>query len=177
MSGPAASPPYNLQRRARAFLGLGGNIGDVRATIRAALDELTARGARVVARSSDYETPPWGKTDQQAFVNACAVVETSLAPHELLALCLAVEQDLGRIRIEKWGPRVIDIDVLAYEDRVIATEDLIVPHRYMLERAFVLVPLAEIAGDLVVGGETVSEHARHFDATGIVKLPPEEPQP
>ncbi len=64
-------------------------------------------------------------------MNACAVVETSLAPHELLALCLAVEQDLGRIRIEKWGPRVIDIDVLAYEDRVIATEDLIVPHRYI----------------------------------------------
>ncbi len=79
MSTPSASPPYNLQRRARAYLGLGGNIGDVRATIRAALDELTARGAVVVARSSDYETPPWGKTDQQAFVNACALVETSLA--------------------------------------------------------------------------------------------------
>lgn len=173
----ASAPPYHTQRPARAYLGLGGNIGDVRATIRAALDELTARGAVVVARSSDYETPPWGKTDQQPFVNACAVVETALAPHELLALCLAVEKDLGRVRLEKWGPRVIDIDVLAYEQRVIATPDLIVPHRYMLERAFVLVPLAEIAPDLAVGGETVAEHARHFDATGIVRLPPEDPTP
>lgn len=173
MTAPVTAPPYNLQRRARAYLGLGGNIGDVRATIRAALDALTERGARVVARSSDYETPPWGKTDQQPFVNACAVVETSLAPHELLELCLAVEQDLGRVRLEKWGPRVIDIDVLAYEDRVIETPDLIVPHRYMLERAFVLVPLAEVAPDLTVGGETVAEHARRFDATGIVRLPPE----
>lgn len=176
MAEPAA-PPYHTQRRARAFLGLGGNIGDVRATIRDALAALDAGGARLVSRSADYETPPWGKTDQQAFVNACAVVETALAPHELLALCLDVEKRLGRVRLEKWGPRVIDIDVLAYEQRVIATPDLIVPHRYMLERAFVLVPLAEIAPDLVVGGESVAEHARHFDATGIVRLPPEEPAP
>jgi 2-amino-4-hydroxy-6-hydroxymethyldihydropteridine diphosphokinase len=173
MTDPVTAPPYNLQRRARAYLGLGGNIGDVRATIRAALAALSEQGAHVVARSSDYETPPWGKTDQQPFVNACAVVETSLAPHELLALCLAVEKDLGRVRLEKWGPRVIDIDVLAYEDRIIDTPDLIVPHRYMLERAFVLVPLAEVAPGLAVGGETVAEHARRFDATGIVRLPPE----
>lgn len=166
--------PYQMHAPARAWLGLGGNIGDVRATIRAALAALDRRGAHVVARSSDYETPPWGKTDQQSFVNACAEVETSLAPHELLALCLDVEKDLGRVRHEKWGPRVIDIDVLAYEGRVIDTPDLIVPHRYMLDRAFVLVPLREIAPDLRIGAETVAEHARRFDADGIVRLPAED---
>jgi 2-amino-4-hydroxy-6-hydroxymethyldihydropteridine diphosphokinase len=171
MADLSATLPYQLHAPARAYLGLGGNIGDVRETIRAALDALDARGARVVARSADYQTPPWGKTDQNPFVNACAIVETSLAPHELLALCLAVEQDLGRVRIEKWGPRVIDIDVLAFEDRVIDTPDLIIPHAHMLERAFVLVPLTEIAPNLRVGGETVGEHARHFDATGITRLP------
>lgn len=169
-----SGPPFQLHREARAYLGLGGNIGDVRTTIAEALDLLARRGARLVARSSDYETPPWGKTDQQAFVNACAIVETALAPHELLALCLEVEKDLGRIRHEKWGPRVIDIDVLAYEGRVIDTPDLIVPHRYMLDRAFVLVPLCEIAPDLDVGGRTIADHARDFDATGITRLPSRE---
>lgn len=175
MSETVVSLPYQQHRPARAYLGLGGNIGDARATIAAALEEMDRRGARLLARSSDYETPPWGKTDQQPFVNACAIVETALSPHELLALCLQVEQDLGRVRKEKWGPRVIDIDVLAFEERVIDTPDLIVPHRYMLERAFVLVPLAEIAPDLPVGGETVGEHVRRFDASGIVRLPDPAP--
>lgn len=165
-------PPFQLHKPALAYLGLGGNIGDVRATIADALVLLEEKGARLVRRSADYETPPWGKTDQQSFVNACAVVETSLSPHELLALCLSVEAELGRIRFEKWGPRVIDIDVLVYEERVIDTPDLIVPHRYMLDRAFVLVPLAEIAPDLTVGGTTIAAHALQFDATGIVRLPP-----
>jgi 2-amino-4-hydroxy-6-hydroxymethyldihydropteridine diphosphokinase len=162
---------------ARAYLGLGGNIGDPRAAIAMALARLAERGARLVARSGDYLTPPWGKTDQSAFVNACAVVETRLKPHDLLEACLAVERDLGRIRTEKWGPRVIDIDMLAYEDRVIASADLKVPHPYMLERAFVLVPLAEIAPDLVVAGQTVREHAARFDATGIERLPDLMPRP
>jgi 2-amino-4-hydroxy-6-hydroxymethyldihydropteridine diphosphokinase len=155
---------------ARAWLGLGGNIGDARATIAAALVRLEARGAQSVRRSADYRTPPWGKTDQQPFVNACAEVETRLDPHGLLEACLSVERDLGRVRLEKWGPRVIDIDVLAYADRVIAAPDLIVPHPYMLERAFVLVPLAEIAPDLVVGGRRIVDHLRTFDATGIERL-------
>jgi 2-amino-4-hydroxy-6-hydroxymethyldihydropteridine diphosphokinase len=156
--------------RRRAYLGLGGNIGDARATIRAAIAGLERRGVRLVARSSDYRTPPWGKTDQQPFINACAVVETTMEPHALLESCLDVERELGRVRLEKWGPRIIDIDVLAYEDRVIDTSDLVVPHPYMLDRAFVLVPLAEVAPDLIVSGAPVSEHVRRFDATGIEKL-------
>ncbi|WP_244635843.1 2-amino-4-hydroxy-6-hydroxymethyldihydropteridine diphosphokinase [Chthonobacter albigriseus] len=172
MAEHSAGIPFQMHRPAHAYLSMGGNIGDVRATFEDALALLAERGARVIARSSDYETPPWGKTDQQPFVNACVIVETSLAPHELLDLCLEVEKELGRIRMEKWGPRVIDIDVLAYEGRVIETPDLIVPHRYMLDRAFVLVPLSEIAPDLPIGGVTVAEHAKAFDSTGIVKLPP-----
>jgi 2-amino-4-hydroxy-6-hydroxymethyldihydropteridine diphosphokinase len=167
------------RREARAYLGLGGNIGDVRATIAAALDRLARHGVRVLARSADYRTPPWGNTDQQPFVNACAIVETSLPPHDLLQACLEVERELGRVRQEKWGPRVIDIDVLAVEDRapgehyaerMLDTPDLVVPHPYMLERAFVLVPLAEIAPDLMVRGRPVAEHVREFDTTGIVRL-------
>lgn len=172
MSEDSTSPPYGLHRPARAYLSLGGNIGDVRATFAAAIHRLGRNGARLARRSSDYETPPWGKTDQQPFVNACIMVETSLAPHELLDLCLKVELELGRVRLEKWGPRVIDIDLLAYDQRVIESPTLIIPHRYMLERAFVLVPLAEIAPDLLVGDETVAQHVRQFDDTGIIRLPP-----
>lgn len=172
MAETSAGIPFQLHRPALAYLSLGGNIGDVRTTFENALALLSQGGARLVRRSADYETPPWGKTDQQPFVNACAVVETALAPHELLELCLGVEKELGRVRIEKWGPRVIDIDVLAYEGRVIDTPNLIVPHRYMLDRAFVLVPLAEIAPDLPVGGVTVADHLKAFDSAGIVKLPP-----
>ncbi|HUG61207.1 MAG TPA: 2-amino-4-hydroxy-6-hydroxymethyldihydropteridine diphosphokinase [Methylomirabilota bacterium] len=157
---------------ARAYLGLGGNIGDSRKAIADALEGLGRRGARVVARSADYRTPPWGKTDQPAYVNACAIVETALSPHALLEACLAVERDLGRVRREKWGPRAIDIDVLAYEERVIATPDLIVPHPYMLERAFVLAPLAEIAPDLSVGGTSIADHLSRFDTAEIERLPP-----
>jgi 2-amino-4-hydroxy-6-hydroxymethyldihydropteridine diphosphokinase len=160
-------------RPARAYLGLGGNIGDARAAIDAAVDALNRAGVTVIARSSDYRTPPWGKTDQAAFVNACAIVETTLSPHELLDACRAVEQELGRVRMEKWGPRIIDIDVLAYDGRVIASPDLIVPHPHMLSRSFVLVPLAEIAPDLVIDGRTVAEHATECDPTGIIRLPPD----
>ena len=168
---------------ARAYLGLGGNIGDVRATVAAALARLDAAGARLVTRSADYETPPWGKLDQPAFVNACAVVETALDPEALLALCLKVEADLGRRRLEKWGPRVIDIDVLAYEDAsggtaatiagpvlTLQSPTLTIPHPYMLERAFVLLPLAEIAPDLVIRGTRVADAAAAMGSDGIKRL-------
>ncbi len=158
---------------AKAYLGLGGNIGDARSTIAAALDALDKGGARLVARSSDYETPPWGKLDQPPYVNACAIVETELTPKALLALCLDTERELGRVRIEKWGPRVIDIDVLAYENEVIDDPSypaLNVPHPYMLDRAFVLVPLAEIAPDLMVRGVSVAEAVKSIEAGDIKRL-------
>ncbi|MEJ1160844.1 2-amino-4-hydroxy-6-hydroxymethyldihydropteridine diphosphokinase [Prosthecomicrobium sp. N25] len=154
----------------RAYLGLGGNIGDVRATLAAALRRLEESGARVAARSADYETPPWGKLDQPAYVNACVAIDTALSADELLATVLKIEQEFGRRRTEKWGPRTVDIDILTYGDETIDRPGLVVPHPYMLERAFVVVPLAEIAPDLVVKGERVGDVSARVEREGIRRL-------
>jgi len=155
---------------AEALIGLGGNLGDVPATLERALSGLAAGGARVVARSSNWKTPPWGVTDQPAFVNACVLVETELAPRPLLDLCLAVEAALGRRRAQRWGPRVIDLDVLDYDGRAVAEPGLTLPHPHLTERAFVLVPLAEIVPDRLVAGATVREHLSRIDATGVERM-------
>jgi 2-amino-4-hydroxy-6-hydroxymethyldihydropteridine diphosphokinase len=159
----------------QALIGLGGNVGDVRAT----LDRAVARfcdgaAVRLLARSSDYETPPWGVTDQPAFVNLCLKVETALAPRDLLARALAVEASLGRDRAtgRRWGPRPVDIDILAYGDLVLRDENLTLPHPRMAERAFVLVPLNEIAPDWRIGGEIIADLAARIDASGVIRLPP-----
>ena len=155
---------------ARAALSLGGNLGDARATIAAALAALEASGVRVVARSSDYRTRPWGKTDQPDFTNVSAVVETALPPLDLLAVCLEVERQLGRVRHERWGPRLIDIDLIAYDDVRMDTPALTLPHRHAHERGFVLIPLAEIAPDLLIGDRTVAELAARFADESVEKL-------
>jgi 2-amino-4-hydroxy-6-hydroxymethyldihydropteridine diphosphokinase len=156
---------------ADAYLSLGSNRGDKRAMIARAIEQLGAAGVALTARSSDYRTPPWGDEDQDWFVNACVKVRTDLAPHHLLALCLGIERDLGRVRTRKWGPRTIDIDLLVYDDVQIASGDLVLPHPHIAERAFVLQPLAEIAPDLEIGGRTVAAMLRELDATGIERLP------
>ena len=155
---------------AKAALSLGGNIGDVRDTIANALRHLEAAGMRVVARSSDYRTRPWGKTDQPDFTNVSAVVETALPPLQLLATCLDVERQLGRVRHERWGPRVIDIDLIAYDDVSMEIPELTLPHRHAHERGFVLIPLAEIAPDLLIGDRTVAELAARFANDPVEKL-------
>jgi len=126
---------------------------------------------RVTAVSSLYRTPPWGKLDQPDFLNAAAAIETGLSPRALLDLCLDVERRLKRVREERWGPRLIDIDILVFGERVIHETGLEVPHPRMLERAFVLAPLAEIAPGLSVGGRSVSERLGAVDASGIERLP------
>ncbi|WP_342162656.1 2-amino-4-hydroxy-6-hydroxymethyldihydropteridine diphosphokinase [Methylobacterium sp. SD21] len=154
----------------KAWLGIGSNIGDMAAMLDQAVDKLAAvPGIRVVARSPDYRTPPWGKTDQPWFLNGAVAIETDLDPHALLDACQGIERDLGRIREERWGPRIIDIDVLAYEGAAVEDERLVLPHRYVRERAFVLVPLNEIAPDLTIGGETVSDALAKLDRTGIAR--------
>ena len=153
-----------------ALIGLGGNLGDVAATIEAALAHLAAGGARVVARSSNWRTPPWGKTDQPAFVNACVLVETDLGPRALLELCLATETALGRRRAEKWGPRPIDLDVLDHGGREIVEPGLTLPHPHLTERAFVLVPLAEIVPERIVAGARVRDHLAKVDAGGVERI-------
>lgn len=130
---------------AQAFLSLGSNLGDRREALQAALRALERRGARVVRRSSLYETAPVGLTDQPAFLNLAVEVATDLTPDELLAACRRVEDDLGRVRRERWGPRTVDIDILLYDRRTVQTADLEIPHPRITERRFVLEPLLEIA--------------------------------
>jgi 2-amino-4-hydroxy-6-hydroxymethyldihydropteridine diphosphokinase len=131
-----------------AYIGLGANLGDPVETIRAAAAEL-ARAGRVGACSSLYRTPAWGVTDQPAFVNAALALETALEPHALLAACKEIERALGRRPTFRWGPRAIDLDILAYEGVRVDEPDLTIPHARLSERAFALVPLAEIAAAYV----------------------------
>ncbi|MHB0938601.1 MAG: 2-amino-4-hydroxy-6-hydroxymethyldihydropteridine diphosphokinase [Armatimonadota bacterium] len=142
----------------RVYLSLGSNLGDREGYLRRAL-ELLARlpGTRVVATSSMVETPPWGKTDQPAFLNMAAALDTSLTPEELLGETRNIENALGRQRTEHWGPRTIDIDLLVFEGEERDTPTLKLPHPYLTERRFVLEPLAEIAPGLVVRGKTVRD--------------------
>lgn len=165
-----------LQARAavaEAFIALGGNVGDVRATFERAIALVCADGAvQLMARSSDYRTPPWGITDQPAFINAVIAVSTSLLPHALLARMQACERALGRDRARErhWGPRPIDLDLLAYDDVALHDADLTLPHPHLFERAFVLVPLAEIAPNRVIAGMRVGDGSARVDAGGIEKL-------
>jgi 2-amino-4-hydroxy-6-hydroxymethyldihydropteridine diphosphokinase len=159
---------------AEAFIALGGNVGDVRATFSRAIALLCDDGAvQLVARSSDYRTPPWGVTDQPPFVNAVITVSTALAPHALLTRMQACERALGRDREHErhWGPRPIDLDLLAYNDVTLHDPDLTLPHPHLFERAFVLMPLAEIAADRVIAGRRVGDALARVDAAGIEKLP------
>lgn len=149
-------------------LGLGGNLGDPRQTMAHALHMIDEHPAcRVVAVSRIYSTPPWGVTDQPVFLNCCAMVETSLAPEQMMQFCLDTERRLKRVRKVRWGPRLVDIDILTYDDRTIETDILTAPHPRMTERGFVLVPLAEIASDLVVNGKRVEDWAASADKAGI----------
>jgi len=145
-------------------LSLGGNVGDKAGTLRRALAALAAEpGIELEAVSRFYRTAPWGKTDQDWFVNACALIRTDLAPETLLERVKAIEVRLGRTPTEHWGPRVIDIDLIAYGDLAFASPRLTLPHPELFNRAFVLVPLAEIAPERVIAGRRVAEAAAHLD--------------
>jgi 2-amino-4-hydroxy-6-hydroxymethyldihydropteridine diphosphokinase len=148
--------------------GLGGNVGDPAAAIHAALAALEARGVAQIKRvSSLYRTAPWGGVPQPDYANACAVGNTPLAPFDLLDALKLLERDLGRVDTVRWGPRVIDIDILFYGAMSVQDERLVIPHRDLLRRAFVLIPLAEIAPDLVIGGQRVADAAREIEAGDV----------
>ena len=141
-------------------LGLGSNIGDKPANIARALDLLNARGlVRISKISALYRTAPWGNLEQEDFANACALATTAATPLELLAEVKAVESLMGREESVRWGPRLIDIDILFYGDTTLDVASLTLPHKDLFQRAFVLVPLAEIAPDLVLGGKSVAAAA------------------
>lgn len=156
-----------------ALIGLGGNLGDVRPRLDAATDALGALpGVRVLVRSRFYRTPPWGNVDQPDFVNAAIAVETSLSAHGLLDAMLATERAFGRLRDgERWGPRTLDLDLLAFGDAVIDDARLTVPHPRIPERAFVLLPLADIAADTVLPGlGRVADLLAAIDAAECIPL-------
>src|ERR1700686_727839 len=158
-----------------ALLAFGGNIGEVRETFDRALAMLCdGTRLRLKARSSDYATPPWGVEDQPPFVNRCIVIETDLTPSALLEPVPAVEHALGRRRAQerRWGPRPIDIDILAYDDVTLDGAELTLPHPRLFERAFVLVPLAEIAPERLIAGRRVRDALAKLSSAGIRRLPP-----
>ena len=133
----------------RAYVALGSNLGDREENLRTALKHLQENGVEVIKTSTFIETEPYGVTDQPGFVNAVCQVETELEPLELLRLLLKIEQEMGRVRLRRWGERNIDLDLLLYEDVVLESEELTLPHPDMQNRDFVLLPLAQIAGEVV----------------------------
>lgn len=157
----------------RAFLCLGGNSGAPETTLPRALELLAAAGLRVGARSALYRTPPWGPVPQPDYVNQVVEVFPEGTPEALLDLALDVERRLGRDRTreERFGPRVIDIDILLFGDTTRTGPDLVLPHPRLLERAFALVPLLEIAPDTAVNGVCARDALDALDQSGIVRLP------
>src|SRR5215813_2410581 len=159
---------------ASVLIALGGNVGDVRTTFEKAISNICGMAqAALLARSADYATPPWGEEDQARFINACIEIETSLDPHALLFVLHRVEQKFGRDRAKerRWGPRTLDLDLIAYDNVTIDKPELTLPHPRLFERAFVLVPLAEIAPDRVIRGRRVDEALADLSTEGIERLP------
>ncbi len=157
------------------LIALGGNVGDVRATFAKAIPMICGMmQAALIARSSDYTTPPWGDEQQDPFINACIEIDTGLDPHALLFVLHRIEAKFGRDRNNerRWGPRPLDLDIIAYDDVQFEKPELTLPHPRLFERAFVLVPLAEIAPDRHIAGQTPLAALADLDTTGIERLPP-----
>ncbi|WP_302442243.1 2-amino-4-hydroxy-6-hydroxymethyldihydropteridine diphosphokinase [Colibacter massiliensis] len=154
----------------RLYIGLGSNSGDREGMMTSALHALAAEpGIDVQDYSSLYETPPWGKTNQPDFLNAVVAVRTAFPGEAVLQRCLAVERELGRVRREKWGMRTIDLDLLYGEDEECHTPFLELPHPYLKERAFVLVPLLQVAGDIRIDGERISSLLENLPEQNVIK--------
>src|SRR3954447_5215509 len=159
---------------ADVLIALGGNVGDVRATFQKAIANICGMTqAALLARSSDYATPPWGAENQDHFVNACIEIDTSLDPHALLFTLHRIEKKFGRDRTQErhWGPRTLDLDLLPLDAVVLDKPELTLPHPRLFERAFVLVPLAEIAPQRMIAGRTPAKALSGVSTAGIERLP------
>lgn len=157
-----------MAKTIQAAIGLGGNLGDPKAQMQDALALLGAfETIQIETVSHLYKTAPWGNTDQPSFLNACALISTDLPARHLLELCLGIETDLGRIRLERWGPRAIDLDVLFYADELIDEPGLQLPHPRMTQRAFVMVPLSDVAPSKVIEGHSIKLWADKLSSDDI----------
>lgn len=159
---------------ANVLIALGGNVGDVRATFGKAIANICGMTQAVlIARSSDYATPPWGDEQQEPFINGCIEIETTLDPHALLFTLHKIEKKFGRDRAQerRWGPRTLDLDLIAYDDVRLDKPELTLPHPRLFERAFVLVPLVEIVPDRLIAGQTPRQALARLSADGIERLP------
>jgi 2-amino-4-hydroxy-6-hydroxymethyldihydropteridine diphosphokinase len=163
----------NVKNKLEAAISLGSNLGDSYSILEAALKALSETpGIILQARSHWYQTVAVGPP-QPDFLNGCALVRVSLSPQALLETLLETETRLGRVRHQRWGPRTLDLDLLLYDDLILNTPALQLPHPRMYERAFVLVPLAEIAPDWVepVSGKAIAELVQAVDCTGVRRVP------
>ncbi|WP_245957856.1 2-amino-4-hydroxy-6-hydroxymethyldihydropteridine diphosphokinase [Niabella yanshanensis] len=161
------------QKIKETFLIIGTNLGDRPAHLQQAIAQIEENVGKILHRSSVYETEPWGITDQPSFYNQVLKVATTLNPLQLLTATLAIEKEMGRVRAERYGARIIDIDILFFDDLVINTGELTIPHPRITERNFVLAPLAEIAPHLVhpVLHQTISEiWSAGNDQLGVKKI-------
>ncbi len=159
----------------RVYIGIGSNMGDRLANCRRAVEAIaSAKENRILRCSPFYETEPVGKKDQEWFINGVIAMETAVAPRGLLEFLLDIEKGMGRVRKEKWGPRVIDLDILLFGDEVIDEDDLEVPHPRIAERLFVLAPLSDIAPNLrhPVWNQTVSQMRGKLEGKDrVIRLP------
>lgn len=154
----------------KAYLSLGSNIEPKKKYLSKALKLLQQQGIQILQASSIYQTPPWGNTEQQSFLNMVIKISTILSPFDLLHQCQNIERQLGRVREVHWGPRTIDIDILLYEQVVYKSKELTLPHPYIHQRGFVLVPLQEISPQICINGKPVSYYLKDIDVSQIIKM-------
>ncbi len=155
----------------KVYLGLGSNMGDRREYLNKALAILRNHDRiQELQISKWYETEPVGYVDQDPFLNIVVELVTNLDPYEVLGLCAEIEEELNRVRVIRWGPRTIDVDVLLYDDWTSKDEKLLVPHPRMTERAFVMKPLSDLCPDRLIGTRTVQEIAEELGAVGIQEV-------
>lgn len=156
---------------ARAFVALGSNLGDMIGALREAVRRIEALAqTEVIAKSAVYRTPPWGMLEQDAFANAVIAVETALSPEAMLEACLGIEAAMGRIREVRWGPRVIDLDLLYHGRARRNSARLTLPHPAITERAFVLIPLGDVAPEKRPKGRAIAKLLATLDTSGIERL-------
>jgi 2-amino-4-hydroxy-6-hydroxymethyldihydropteridine diphosphokinase len=155
----------------KIFLLTGSNIGNSQTHLEYAIKKISSAVGLIAQQSSVYKTEPWGNTNQQDFLNQVLEVETELQPFEVLKTILTIETEMGRNRIHKWEPRIIDIDLLFYADDIINSHELVVPHPLLHQRRFTLLPLAEIAANVVhpIFNKTVSELLINCTDTSLVE--------